>query len=334
MQGFAVIAVVIAVGYVVGRTGVLGEAAVEVLSRTAFFVATPALLFVILAGANVRAVFSEGAGRHRRHSTVVCLSYVPSACCAADPRARRRSAAMASGYVNSGNLGLPIAAYALGDATAVVPVMLFQLAVMTPVFTTMMLKMLTRERDDGRRSRIGSTVAASLTNPIALATFAGLVVSLTGIAVPDMILAPIKLIADLTVPAMLLAFGISLRGAACPARARSACCWARCCCSRTSCTPRSRSGWGCCSACAGTRCSPWWSAPRCRRRRTCSATPCGSAGACAGARRGADHDGAERAGAVRRGRAAHVTHQSASTASNALRAAISTGSHTGENGGA
>jgi malonate transporter and related proteins len=62
--------------------------------------------------------------------------------------------------------------------------MLFQLAVMTPVFTTLLLKMLTRDRDDGRRSRIGSTVVA--------------------------------LIADLTVPAMLLAFGISLRGAALP----------------------------------------------------------------------------------------------------------------------
>jgi len=43
-----------------------------------------------------------------------------------------------------------------------------------------------------------------------------IVFSLLGIPVPDMILAPIKLVADLTVPAMLLAFGISLRGAALP----------------------------------------------------------------------------------------------------------------------
>jgi malonate transporter and related proteins len=216
LQGFAVIAVVVGVGYLVGRTGVLGEAAVEVLSRTAFFVATPALLFVILAGANVRAVFSEGLVVTAVTSTVVCLLYVPVGVLRHRPAGETALAAMASGYVNSGNLGLPIAAYALGDATAVVPVMLFQLAVMTPVFTTLLLKMLTRDRDDGQRSRIGSTVVASLTNPIALATFAGLVVSLTGIAVPGMILAPIKLIADLTVPAMLLAFGISLRGAALP----------------------------------------------------------------------------------------------------------------------
>jgi malonate transporter and related proteins len=73
LEGFAVIAVVVGVGYVVGRTGVLGEGAVEVLSRTAFFVATPALLFVILAGANVRAVFSAGLVVTAATSTVVCL---------------------------------------------------------------------------------------------------------------------------------------------------------------------------------------------------------------------------------------------------------------------
>jgi len=215
LEGFAVIAVVVGLGYVVGRTGVLGEGAVEVLSRTAFFVATPALLFVILAGANVRAVFSAGLVVTAVTSTVVCLLYVPVGVLRHRPAGETALASMASGYVNSGNLGLPIAAYALGDATAVVPVMLFQLAVMTPVFTTLLLKLLT-EGADGRGSRIGSTVVASLTNPIALATFAGLVVSLTGITVPEMVLAPIKLVADLTVPAMLLAFGISLRGAALP----------------------------------------------------------------------------------------------------------------------
>ena len=35
-------------------------------------------------------------------------------------------------YVNAGNLGLPIAAYVLGDASLVVPVLLFQLLVATP----------------------------------------------------------------------------------------------------------------------------------------------------------------------------------------------------------
>lgn len=90
VQGFMVIAVVVGLGYVVGRTGVLGDGAVEVLSRTAFFVATPALLFVILAGANVRAVFSDALVVTVVTSTLVCLLYVPLGCCATVLQARRR----------------------------------------------------------------------------------------------------------------------------------------------------------------------------------------------------------------------------------------------------
>ncbi|MGH8966110.1 MAG: AEC family transporter, partial [Actinomycetes bacterium] len=51
IDAFIVIGVVIAVGYLVGRTGVLGPTATHVLSRAAFFIASPALLFVTLARA-------------------------------------------------------------------------------------------------------------------------------------------------------------------------------------------------------------------------------------------------------------------------------------------
>ena len=104
---------------------------------------------------------------------------------------------MASGYVNSGNLGIPIATYALGDASAVVPVLLFQLAVMTPVFTTVMLEARRQRREDGRRSRSRSTVAASLTNPITLARSAvGLVRLATGVTLPEPIARTISLMGD------------------------------------------------------------------------------------------------------------------------------------------
>lgn len=49
LEGFSIIWVVIAVGYLVGRTGVLGEQARYVLNRVTFFVASPALLFTTLA---------------------------------------------------------------------------------------------------------------------------------------------------------------------------------------------------------------------------------------------------------------------------------------------
>jgi predicted permease len=193
---------------------VLGPTATTVLSRTAFFVATPALLFVTISRADVGAVFSERLVVTAVTSTLACALYVPVA------RLRRRPAgetvvgAMASGYVNAGNLGLPIATYALGNAAEMAPVLLFQLAILTPFFTTL-LDMLS-ERTEGNRPSVLRAVTAPLRNPIALATGAGLVVSATGLVPPAPLLAPIELVADLAVPGMLLAFGISLCGAARP----------------------------------------------------------------------------------------------------------------------
>lgn len=214
IDGFVVIGVVVAVGYLVGRAGVLGPTATTVLSRTAFFVASPALLFVTISRADVAAVFSESLVVTAVTSTIACALYLPVGLLRRRPAGETVVGAMASGYVNAGNLGLPIATYALGNAAEMAPVLLFQLAVLVPLFTTV-LDLLT-ERTDGRRPSVLRTVTAPLRNPLALATGAGLVVSATGLVPPAPLLAPVELIADLAVPGMLLAFGISLCGAARP----------------------------------------------------------------------------------------------------------------------
>ena len=214
VDGFVVIGVVVAVGYLVGRAGVLGPAATQVLSRAAFYVASPALLFVTLARADVGAVFSGGLVVTAVTSVLACLLYVPVGLLRRRPAGETAVGAMASGYVNAGNLGLPIATYALGNAAEVAPVLLFQLAVLTPLFTTVLD--LLSERADGRRPALLRTMTAPLRNPIAVATAAGIAVSATGLLPPEPVIAPIELISDLAVPGMLLAFGISLRGATRP----------------------------------------------------------------------------------------------------------------------
>ena len=59
LVGFAIIAAVILVGYIVGRSGVLGERGGFVLGRLAFYVLAPCLLFTTLADADVHALFSS-----------------------------------------------------------------------------------------------------------------------------------------------------------------------------------------------------------------------------------------------------------------------------------
>ncbi|GAA0903001.1 AEC family transporter [Pseudonocardia zijingensis] len=211
IDAFVVIGSVVAVGYLVGRTGVLGPAATQVLSRAAFFVASPALLFSTLGRTDVHAVFSEGLVVTAVTSVLACLLYVPVGLLRRRPAGETAVGAMASGYVNAGNLGLPIATYALGNVTEAVPVLVFQLAVLTPFFTTLLGVL--SERSDGARPPRWRTLTAPVRNPIALATVAGITVSVTGLVPPTPLLAPIELISDLAVPGMLLAFGISLCGA-------------------------------------------------------------------------------------------------------------------------
>lgn len=58
VSGFAVIFVIIGIGFVLGRTGTLGPDGQIVLSRLVFFVATPALLFDVLATSDLAVIFS------------------------------------------------------------------------------------------------------------------------------------------------------------------------------------------------------------------------------------------------------------------------------------
>jgi malonate transporter len=215
-EGFFVIAVVVAVGLVVGKLRLLPDSATETLSRTAFFVATPALLFVTLLRADVAAIFSLGLVVTASAALTVCALYVPVGILRGRPPGETVVGSMASGYLNAGNLGLPIATYALGGAAQIVPALIFQLAVLTPLYTTLLDLRAARDRGEG--VGVLRTLAAPARNPLALATAAGLAGSVTGLEIPEGLLAPLELLADLAVPGMLLAFGIALSGARRPGR--------------------------------------------------------------------------------------------------------------------
>ena len=134
LGGFAALAAVIAVGWIVGRSGILGAPAEGVLSRLSFFVASPALLFLTLAEADTGAVFSAALIGTAGSALLAALLYVGLAWWRWRlPAAQLATGGMASSYVNAGTLGIPVSAYVLGDASYVAPVLLFQVLVMAPV---------------------------------------------------------------------------------------------------------------------------------------------------------------------------------------------------------
>ncbi|SDC79482.1 AEC family transporter [Rhodococcus tukisamuensis] len=206
--GFLVIFVIIAIGYVLGRTRVLGEHGEFVLSRLVFFVATPALLFDTLARADLSVVFSPTLAVAAATAFAVGGIYLALALGVmrkAVPEAT--IGALAASYVNSANLGIPISVFVLGDASFVAPLLLFQILVYSPIALTAL---------DLTTARSGASLRETLTtpfkNPIVVAGVAGLAVALSGWTPPEALIQPFQLIGGASVPGALLTFGLSLYG--------------------------------------------------------------------------------------------------------------------------
>lgn len=206
LLGFATIAAVIAVGALVAHLGLVDLTAQAVLARISFFVATPALLVTTVSRADVHDVLSKSL-----LATAVGVAVPATVYLVAARRWRRTPGeqvigALSSSYVNAGNLGLPIAAYVLGDAALVAPTLLLQLLVLQPA------AMLVLDADvAGRRPRVRELLVGPFTNPLTVGTLVGLTLALTGWELPEVVAAPVGLVGAMAVPGVLLAYGISLR---------------------------------------------------------------------------------------------------------------------------
>ncbi|MDQ3360035.1 MAG: AEC family transporter, partial [Actinomycetota bacterium] len=208
LQGFGLIAVVVAVGWLLAHTGLFGEAEQRMLAKLTFWVGSPALLFLVISRADVGVVFSG--------FLVATIAGVVVASAAYMLLARlvwRRSTTdvlmggMTVAYVNSNNLGVPIAAYVLGDASLAAPMLLFQLLLLQPAW----LAALDLAGGGGAGADRRRMLLRPLTNPLTIGSLLGVLVALTGPRLPGAVIDPIELIAGLAIPGMLLAFGISLR---------------------------------------------------------------------------------------------------------------------------
>ena len=117
----------------------------------------------------------------------------------------------------TGDLGLPIAAYVLGDAALVAPVLLMQLLVLQPLALTL----LDVDASNGA-GRPGLSIRAALLrpvkNPITIGSAIGLLLAVTDVELPSAVHDPLALLGGMAVPAMLLAYGVSLRLGPLPGR--------------------------------------------------------------------------------------------------------------------
>jgi malonate transporter len=205
--GFAIIVAVIGVGYAIGRFDLLGPSAGHVLSRLAFFVLSPALLFTVLARADVQHLFSAVLPISAIAAVInIAVFLVVSLLIWRRSLPEGTIGALAAGYVNANNIGLPVSVYVLGDASSSAPVILLQLVVLAPIALTV-LDISTSGTVSLRR-----ILLQPVRNPLIIGSLLGAIVAITHLHIPAPVLAPFELIGGAAVPVILLSFGMSLHG--------------------------------------------------------------------------------------------------------------------------
>ncbi|MFB7663167.1 AEC family transporter [Kitasatospora sp. NPDC056138] len=203
-----------AVGYLVGRTGLLGPQAEVVLGRFVFHVAMPAALFTMIARTPLDSFANTSMLAFVAGTAVASLLGVVAArWWFGRSLADRTIAGMAAGYVNSANLGIPVALQVLGDASFIAPVLVFQVLVVTPVVLALLDAGTGRSEGDGeRRGRAARLLMLPLRNPIVLASAIGALASAAGWHLPPTLGHSCELLGGAGVPTALITLGMSLHG--------------------------------------------------------------------------------------------------------------------------
>jgi len=213
LAGFATIAVIIGLGALLAHLRILDAQSQGMLARLSFYVASPALMVTVLGRAEVSQLFSS--------NLTASLGSVVVTATIAVVLARlvwRRSAsdtvvaAFCASYVNAGNLGLPVAAYVLGDASLIAPMLLAQLVVLQPLGLAVLdLTVRAADPEQSRGARLRRRLIQPFRNPLMVGSLIGLLLSVTGWELPRVVTDPLVLVGGMAVPAMLIAYGISLR---------------------------------------------------------------------------------------------------------------------------
>ncbi|MEO8108186.1 MAG: AEC family transporter, partial [Actinomycetes bacterium] len=162
LAGFLTIGSIIGLGFLLAHLRVLRFDSQILLTRLAFFVATPALLFQTLSKAPVAQILTVGLAAAVLSFVGTAAAYVLLA-----RTVWRRSTgdivlgALSSSYVNAANIGLPITVYVLGSGSYVAPVLLMQLLVITPLAFAILDAIVSK-----RRRSLLSLVSQPVRNPI------------------------------------------------------------------------------------------------------------------------------------------------------------------------
>ncbi|MFJ2869554.1 AEC family transporter [Streptomyces sp. NPDC087298] len=213
LSAFTPIWTLTAIGYAVGRSDLLGDRAEAVLGRFVFHVAMPSALFAMVSGARPASFANSSMVAFAAGTALVCgLGFLAAGRLFGRGTADRAIGGMASGYVNSANLGIPVAVQVLGDASFVAQVILFQVLLVSPVILTLLDAGTGVGTGPGSRRRVAvrRMLTMPVRNPIIMASLLGLAVSALGLRLPHALAHSFDLLGAAAVPTALITLGFSL----------------------------------------------------------------------------------------------------------------------------
>jgi malonate transporter and related proteins len=207
IEAFGPIWILTAAGYLAQRRGLLAGNASLVLGQFVFHLAIPAALYLALAktplsGFDVRPLLAFAVST----ALVLGAGWYGSWRWFGRKPGQRAIWGMAAGYVNSANLGIPIAMQVIGNVSFLVEVVLLQTLVVTPII----LISLERSADAAGRIRLRRLASIPVRNPVILASALGVLASATKFQPPSVIESPLTLLGAAAVPTALIALGASL----------------------------------------------------------------------------------------------------------------------------
>lgn len=206
VEAFALVWALAALGWLAARTGLLAAAAEEALNRFTLHLAMPAALFLRVAEGGLPDGALRGAAVVTATTVLVGVAgYAAARWWLGRRPGQRVVTGMAAGYLNSANLGIPVALHVLGGSAIAVGVIAAQVMVLTPL----VLILLDREEAGGRvHWRRAATLP--LRHPLVLACGLGAVAAVAGWSVPDLAREGLAALGAAAVPTALVALGMAL----------------------------------------------------------------------------------------------------------------------------
>ncbi|MDR2567641.1 MAG: AEC family transporter [Bifidobacteriaceae bacterium] len=211
LQGFVTVSVPIVVGYLIAKLNVVTPQTAKQLNLLAVNALVPVLLFVIMSESEPQLLFSSLAMVSFLAAVAVFALYALVAGVIWRPGGSALTVgALAAGYTNAGNIGVPIAVHMLGNPALVAPIVLFQTGLFAPIGLAF-LAVFAKRRDAAAGQPVSKAIVGAICSPIVIGSLTGVVVSATNWTVPLVAMEPIRLISGGAIPIMLIAFGMSLR---------------------------------------------------------------------------------------------------------------------------